>query len=303
MDCIHCKASGDDVITYRTDKHSKTKAFCKICRNHFVARDVPKILLFDIETSRIKFQVNSFRTGEQYVGWKNIKEKQDDWFILSWAGKWLFHPDTFGDVVTPAEAKKRNDKRIAKSLHKIIREADFVIAHNGDKFDIRKINWRFLLHGLEPATRYQSIDTLKKSRQVFGATSHAMDYLCWQLGYDTKHETDRKLWEDCEAGDQLALKRMYEYNSNDTYMLEDLYVGMRGWMKTHPNFAVFTEMYQTMQKYENMCPRCLQVINDSRFTKRYTTPAGYKYASCNCPHCGTMLRKTQREGGQTVKVR
>jgi len=58
-----------------------------------------------------------------------------------------------------------------------------------------------------------------------------MDFLCRQLGYEQKHKTDYGLWEDCEAGDKEALQKMYLYNQNDVYMLEDLYLRMRGWLQ------------------------------------------------------------------------
>ena len=223
--------------------------------------------------------------------------------MLAWAGSWLFSGESFGDVVTPKEAKSRDDRRISIKLHKVIKQADIVIAHNGDKFDIKKMNWRFLIHALEPVLRYKSIDTLKKSRQVFGATSQAMDFLCRQLGYDTKHETDYGLWEKCEAGDKESLLRMHEYNKNDVFMLEDLYLRMRGWFKTHPSFSYMADIYQPLENDEHRCTRCLHPIHDVKFTNQWTTPAGYVYAVANCPECGAMMRKTVRKYRQSMSVK
>jgi hypothetical protein len=101
-------------------------------------------------------------------------------------------------------------------------------------------------------------------------------------------------WVQSEAGNQEALQKMYKYNLNDIYMLEDLYLRMRGWMKTHPNFAIFSEMYQELENDETVCPRCTHTILKTKYTKRYQTPAGSIYKSCNCPHCGAVLRMTLR---------
>lgn len=301
MNCPHCQST--EVIRHKTTKYATERIYCKACSSWSTNKDVPKVLLFDIETSRVKIETDVWADQVRkptYLGHKSVKE---DWYMLSWAGSWLFSGEAFGDVLRSSEAKERNDKRIAKSLHKTIQSADVVITHNGNRFDIKKINWRFLVHGLEPAMRYKSIDTLAKSKQVFGVTSLAMDFMCRQLGYEQKHHTDYGLWEACEEGDKPALTRMYEYNKNDVFMLEDLYLRTRGWYLTHPSFSYLMDMYQPLQPDEHRCPRCTHVVNDSKFAKKWTTPAGYVYKTCNCPECGAMLRKTHREGGQMVSVR
>ncbi len=301
MNCPHCKSQ--DVIRHKTNKYAKERIYCKACSSWSVNKHIPKVLLFDIETSRVKIEMDTWQMGFHKPKKISHGSIVQDWYMISWAGSWLFSGEAFGAVVTPSEAKNRDDKRISKALHKVIQSADVVITHNGNKFDIKNINWRFLIHGLEPARRYKSIDTLAKSKEVFGVTSLAMDFLCRQLGYEQKHHTDYGLWESCEAGDKSALTRMYEYNKNDVFMLEDLYLRTRGWYATHPSFSYLLDMYQPLQPDEHRCPRCSQVVHDSKFTKKWTTPAGYVYKTANCPECGAMLRRTQREPNQIVRVR
>lgn len=214
----------------------------------------------------------------------------------------MFNPEVMSDVVTSKESIKRNDKRVVTSIHKLLNQADFVITHNGNAFDIKQLNWHFLLNNLPPNNRYKSIDTLKKSREVFGAPSHAMDYLAQSLGYDGKHHTSYDLWDGVEKGDQESIDGMNSYNINDVLMLEDIYLRMRGWMKTHPNFSRFVEMYQELEDGEFLCPRCLESIYKTKFNRKYTTPAGYVYKSCSCPHCGCILRKTERMPQGQIKI-
>jgi len=296
MDCPHCKSPETELFS--KNKYSQKRLYCKACRKWSVKLGAPKILLFDIETSQTIFK--AWRTGKQYLGWKQIKEPS---FIISWAAKWLFDPDSLGGSVTRQEAIGRDDARVVKSIYKLLNRADFVITHNGDKFDIKKLNWKFLLYDLVPNNRYKSLDTLKKCKAVFGCDSYAMDYLAQSLGYDGKHETGIELWDGVEAGDKKSIAKMLAYNINDVYMLEDLYLRTRGWMKTHPNFAIFADMYQDLQPGEYVCPRCLQSIYRTKFTRVWTTPAGYKYKSCNCPHCGAVLRRTKRKPGQRMKLK
>jgi len=248
MDCPHCH-SKDTVIT-NTNKHSIKRLFCKVCSAYYEKLDAPKVLLFDIETSRTETTV--WRMGEQRVGWKQITKPE---FIISWSAKWLFNPESMAGVVTPKEAKKRDCKRIIKDIHSLLDKADCVITHNGDRFDIKKLNWYFIKFGLRPNNRYKSIDTLKEYRKVSAPPSVALDYLAQELGYDGKHDTDMSLWERCEAGDQEALNQMSDYNTNDVFITENIYLRVRGWMKTHPNFAMYLDMYQDLEEGEYKCPR------------------------------------------------
>ncbi len=86
----------------------------------------PKILLFDIETAMMSIWV----WGILYKQKPQNHQIIEDWFCLSWAGKWLFDNEIMSDIVTPEEALKRDDNRIMGSMWKLIDEADIVIGHN-----------------------------------------------------------------------------------------------------------------------------------------------------------------------------
>ena len=118
---------------------------CNECRRQFTAPidyteyGFPKILLFDIETSLYHFV--GWGTYKQFIQHYQITKHQ---YIISWAAKWLYDDNVQSDVVTPEESKNRDDGRILKSIWKLLDEADIVIGHNGDRFDLRKLRWRFL---------------------------------------------------------------------------------------------------------------------------------------------------------------
>ncbi len=297
-ECPYCKKRDQAEIPR---KRKSDEGYCKRCTSWFNVKQAPRILELDIETSQMELRGKLFDT--KYEQRLNHKWIEKDWYIITWQAKWLFSPETFGEVVTPKESVNRDDRRIVEKLHKIMSKADFIITHNGDKFDLKKINWRFLIHELTPQRNYQSIDTLQKCKEVFGASSMAMEFLCRQLGYEQKHHTNIELWNRCEAGDKEALKQMADYCANDIYMLEDLYTRTRPFYKAHPNFAVFFDFYDTLDADEYQCHVCGEGIHNNRFSKKWRTPAGYEYKSCNCPHCGTMIRKTFRERVQFIKSR
>ena len=115
--------------------------------------------------------------------------------MLCWSAKWLGEKEVLGDRLTGQEAKRGMIKGICKTLWSVLNEADIVIAHNGKRFDIPKINTRFLLNGLPPTTPYQQIDTLEAVKKKFGFSSNKLDNLLIQFKMDRKLDTDFGLWQ------------------------------------------------------------------------------------------------------------
>ena len=163
------RKSGFSVFTDSRNQRHK----CKICGRVWTTTDkTPKLLYFDIETSQIQFK--GFRTGEQYVPATRITR---DWFTLCWAAKWVCTTSMYSYVLRPKEAKEADDERIVRALWDMFNETDIVIGHNSDQFDIKKMNWRFMKHGLKPPKPYRTVDTLKIARRVTGATSKSLDFM------------------------------------------------------------------------------------------------------------------------------
>ena len=233
-----------------------------------------RILLLDIETRPL--------LGWVWGIWKqNISATQqlkEDWQIITWAAKW------YGDDYTyyaTAEGKK-DDKECLEDLWHLLDEADVVIGHNGDKFDLPKINARFLQHGIKPPSPYKTIDTLKVAKANFRLTSNRLDYIAKFLGYGGKVETGgMDLWIKCMEGDRAAWKQMLIYNIHDVQLLEWVYEELRPWIKGHPNVALYTEGEDTI------CPACGS--NHIHYRGFAYTPVG-KYQRFVCNDCGKWGR-------------
>lgn len=191
-----------------------------------------RVLVLDIETSLMIF--SAWRTGEQYLTDTNII---NDWFMMSWAAKWLGEKETYSDVLTPKEAKNKNDRRIAKSMWELLNEADVVITHNGDGFDLKKLNTRFIYHRLGLPRPYKSVDTLKLARKMFSFSSNKLDYICKFLGLEAKSKHNGyETWLECLKGNKEALEMLVEYNRNDVVILEALYHQLKEGLVNPPKF-------------------------------------------------------------------
>lgn len=192
----------------------------------------PKILFLDVE--------NSPSLGYYYDLWRegNIVGTEKPWYMLSiayqWAGSKTVH--CLGLVDYPQYKKNReDDSALLKDIHTLLDEADIVIAHNADKFDIRKINARLLKHGLNPPSPYKTVDTLKVAKRYFKLDSNRLDDLGKYLKIGAKlPHTGFKLWKDCMDGDLKAWELMKRYNKQDVVLLEKVYTALRPWIVNHP---------------------------------------------------------------------
>lgn len=236
-----------------------------------------KILLFDLETAPMKAYI--------WSKWANgVHDDQiiTDWFVLTWSAKWLFGDKVYQAKVTKKEAKAQNDKRIIKSLWNLIDEADIIIAHNLKKFDRKKANTRFLLHGLGLPSPYLIIDTLLHARRQFAITSNRLDYIAHNfLGLEGKMETPKGLWWRAVEGDIEAIQMMADYCDQDVRVLEDVYLYLRPYIQPHPNVGLFNELD------EEACTACggkdLKMIGD------YYTNVNI-YTAYRCGDCGSISR-------------
>jgi len=241
----------------------------------------PKVLLFDIETTPLL--ARTWHTGKQRISFDQIME---EWFLLSYSGKWLFDSKVFGSVLTPSEVLHKDDFRITKEIWHYFNQADVIIAHNGNGFDIPKSQTRFLAHRLAPPSPFQTIDTLLIARKNFRLSSNKLDYIGQLMLNERKLHTEYSLWLRCLEGDPQALSDMLTYNKQDVLLLEDIYVMLRPWVKNHPNMGIF------MEAHEPSCPNCGST--DIKECGYYTTSVN-RYLAFRCNSCGAVCRSRKSD--------
>lgn len=209
----------------------------ELARKEMVNSNLPKILILDVETAPLKAYV-----WQRYK--QNIYPDQmlSEWFILTWSAKWLFAKEIMSDKITKEEVLKEDDKRIVTSLWKLLDEADIVIAHNGDLFDVPMMNGRFVIHGIVPPSPYKTIDTKKVAAKKFKFSSNKLSELAKYFGFKGKLDTDFELWAKCMSGDEVAITYMQKYNDQDIIVLEEVYLKLRPWIDEHPNIGLYMEL-------------------------------------------------------------
>lgn len=209
----------------------------------------PRILLYDIETSPIIAHMWSM--WQQGFGLNQI---ESDWFIMSFAAKWLGEDEIFYFDQSQAEDIE-DDRELLGNLWELLNECDFAIGHNIKRFDTRKANARFLLNGFPKPSSYRQIDTLEIAKQQFGLTSNKLEFLTDKLCPNTKKSKHQKypghtLWSECLKGNQEAWREMRAYNTDDVLSLEELYNLLSSWDSKLPNFDVYVDDVLDMSLWE-----------------------------------------------------
>ena len=242
----------------------------------------PKILVWDIETSPMT--TYTFQIYEQNI---RLDQVIEDWNILAWGAKWLGEPASKTMYMDNSKSKDvRDDKKIVEGLIKLLNEADAVITHNGEKFDIKRVNTRAAMNGLPPIKPYRSTDTYKESKKVFDFTSHSLAYMSEKLNKKYKKLTHSRypglsLWKAVLAGDQTAWKEMKKYCINDVLTTEELYGELSGWIKTQ-NMTVWSDE-------AGIACRC----GSGRLEKRgFAFTDGGKFQIYRCLKCGKWPRSS-----------
>jgi len=120
--------------------------------------------------------------------------------------------------------KDQNDKEMLRTFVEIANQADEVVGHNGDQFDLPWIRTRCLFHGIPMFPSYKTIDTLQWARRRFYFNSNRLDYIGKYLGVGGKIKTEFDLWKKIVLeGNAAALNQMLEYCKRDVEMLQEVY--------------------------------------------------------------------------------
>jgi len=245
-----------------------------------------KILLFDIETAP-----NLAYVWGKYE--QNVIDYQHEWYMLTFAYKWYGEKKVHGRALPDYRGYKKgsmDDKKLVSELRDLFDEADIIVGHNGDQFDIKKSNARFLVHGLPPPSPYKTVDTKKVAKKYFNFNSNKLDDLGQHLGLGRKEKHEGfELWLGCMRGDPKSWAHMLKYNKQDVNLLESVYETMKPWMTNHPNLAAIAGK-------ECACPNC-EGGNLQRRGFNYTRTG--KFQRYSCLDCGAWSSARRGEGPQT----
>jgi hypothetical protein len=198
-------------------------------------------------------------------------------FTYLWQGTSKVRSCAQWDYPARFKADPFDDRAVLIELWNVLDEADVIIGHNLDKFDLRMANSFFVRAGLGSPSPYQTIDTLKVARRYFAFNSNKLGDLVETLGIGEKLNAGGfETWLGCMAGDPRAQRRMVKYARRDTAILPALYEALRPWMKGHPSMN---------HDDPEACPVCATRGSLTKDGWRYTKVG--KYQGYYCSACGS----------------
>lgn len=250
----------------------------------------PRIILFDIETTQNLVAV--FRlTNNDYINPDNIIQER---YVVSASWKELGVPGVH--AVSTLDDPKRfaknphDDLHVIKTLHKVLAEADVIVGHNSDKYDLPFVEGRILIHGLDPLPPITKIDTLKAARDRFLLNANNLNYLGKVLGVGRKIHTDNELWLRVLRGEKAAIREMVTYNKQDVLLLERVFLKLQPYIANHVNRHLYGG---------TGCPRCGSHKVQSRGVHRAITQV---YQRFQCQNCSGWFRELRAQSGVKSRV-
>ena len=175
-----------------------------------------KVLIYDIETSP---NIGWFwKSGfKQSIGTNQIiKERAIICVSYKWQGE--------DEVYNLTWDKNQCDKFLIEQFVEVLNEADLIVAHNGDNFDLKWLKTRALFHRIPMLPNYKQFDTLKLAKTKLYLNSNRLDYISKFLGFEGKIHTTPDLWNKVVMlNDRNAIKEMLDYCDEDVRQLEKVY--------------------------------------------------------------------------------
>ena len=182
---------------------------------------------------------------------------------------------------------KQCDKKLLEKFVKIANEADELIGHNGDRFDLSWIRTRCLFHRIPMFPKYVTIDTLKISRSKFKFNSNKLDYIAKFLGVGQKIKTDYGMWKDIMLNKcKVSMAKMVKYCKMDVIVLEKVFKELSNHIEAKTHYGV------TFGADRGSCPECGS--DEITINKRRTSASGVKKVQYICKTCFKTHTKTDK---------
>ena len=119
----------------------------------------------------------------------------------------------------------QDDRKLLAAVIKEMNQADEIVGHFIDKFDLPWIRTRAMIQRMGPLPRYKTVDTKALACRDYYFNSAKLDYLGGILGYGHKHDTSFSMWKDIVLRKcPVAMEKMVRYCARDVELLERVHL-------------------------------------------------------------------------------
>lgn len=236
-------------------------------------------LFFDIETSP---NIGLFWEAgfKKNIDYSNIIQERA---IICICYKW----EEEKEVYALQWDSKQNDKAMLQKFIEVANQANELVGHNGDKFDLAWIRTRCLYHKIDMFPKYTTIDTLKVARSKFKFNSNRLNYIADFLGIGQKIKTEYSLWKDILLKkDKVAMDKMIKYCKKDVVLLEQVHKALSKHIEPKTHYGVI------FGQDRGSCPECGS--DDLVRKDRRILASGLIKLVLKCNTCGKYHNKTDK---------
>lgn len=243
----------------------------------------PKILVWDIETSKQRFTTTGFFKAGKPIFPKahEITSQKIHCIGYKWLGEKSAHVISVHDFKGNFKKDHMNDLKVVKEFQKVLKEADASIGHNLKNYDMGHLNARIMLNGLDPIIFPYPIDTLLLAKSNFNLRSNKLDEIASDLKLKVRKNPMTELdWDKCFAGEEAAFKKMAKYCKQDVFLTEAVYNELYKYCSNHPKISRI--MGATLKESHKKCPVCNSSNNIKNGKYGSTTGVRQKRMCLDC---------------------
>lgn len=219
-----------------------------------------RVLFLDIEASDLQADIGHILC----IGYKWAHEKKPHVISL------LDYPG----------AKLNDDSKLLAAFEPIYNEADVVVYHFGEYYDLPFIQTRRLIHNMKRLPTCSSVDTWRIARNTMKFGSNRLERLLQVLKCPFKKTSvDLAIWSDARVGIASAFKYIVDHCRLDILVLEWVYNKIKTMSPVHP------AMY--LSKEEKVCKLCGESAVRRHGVRATQTGRYYRLL---CEECGANYK-------------
>ena len=175
-----------------------------------------------------------------------------------------------------------DDKALVMEICEILKDADYLVGHNIDLFDLPMLRERIIFHRLPPLPEIPTYDTKKLIKTTSRLPSNKLDHVTDFLGNGGKLDHTTNLFVGCMNGDEKAWKMNEKYNKQDVEITYKDFIDMLPYIKLTPKQTAFSEDIQCSN------PDCLS--HNLTRSKNRKVVGGWN-VQYQCKDCGRYTTK------------
>lgn len=217
-----------------------------------------KTLFFDIEATNLSASMGYILC----IGYKWAHEKEVHLIRI--------------DQTPEGRLHKTDDSGVLKQFGKVFEQADVVVHHFGEYFDIPFIQTRRMMKGLKPMPVVAQVDTwrIAKKRLKFHSNRLAALISSLKCPY-AKTELKGDIWIEAMAGEKKAVDYVVKHCKYDVLSLEWVYDKIKPVWDRHPRMF--------FSKDERQCPECGKLAGQGKGKRACQS---HQYERMVCTACG-----------------